>query len=124
MNLKKFEILKTPVFLGLLTVWGMLINSIFDKTELPVVWIFFFILVIITYFSYGLVSVLRTEESKMNDLKLFIHWHKVVAPTIEKFQISKEMTCNDDNKTIKTGNSKRPIQRHYQHHPNKKNEPK
>lgn len=90
LNLKKLEILKTPVFLGLLTVWGMLINSIFDKVELSVLWIFFFILLIITYFSYGIVSVLRTEESKMNDLKLFIHWYKVIAPTIEKFQISKE----------------------------------
>lgn len=101
LNLKKLEILKTPVFLGLLTVWGMLINNIFDKTELSVLWIFFFILLIITYFSYGLVSVLRTEESKMNDLKLFIHWHKVIAPTIEKFQIRNEKTCNDDDKTIK-----------------------
>ncbi|MDX1808568.1 MAG: hypothetical protein R3331_03400 [Sulfurospirillaceae bacterium] len=90
LNLKKIEILKTPVFLGLLTVWGMLINSIFDKTELSVLWIFFFILLMITYFSYGLVSVLRTEESKMNDLKLFIHWYNVIAPTIGKFHISEE----------------------------------
>jgi hypothetical protein len=97
--LKKFEILKTPIFIGLLTVWGMLIKSIFDKSELPILWIFFFILLIITYFSYGLVSVLRTEESKMNDLKLFIHWCKVIAPTIEKFHIAKEMT--ETSNTIK-----------------------
>ncbi|MFA5427353.1 MAG: hypothetical protein WC279_04000 [Sulfurimonas sp.] len=90
LNFKKFEILKTPVFIGLLTVWGMLINSIFDKTELPILWIFFFILLLITYFSYGLISVLRTEESKMNDLKLFIHWYKVVLPTIEKFKMNEE----------------------------------
>lgn len=95
LNLKKLEILKTPVFLGLLTVWGMLINSIFDKTELPVLWIFFFALLIITNFSYGLVSVLRTEESKMNDLKLFIHWYKVVLPTIEKFQMNEEMMSKE-----------------------------
>lgn len=91
-NLKKFEILKTPIFIGLLTVWGMLINSIFDKSELPILWIFFFILLIITYISYGLVSVLRTEESKMNDLKLFIHWYKVIVPTIENLYIDKEIT--------------------------------
>ncbi|MDD2448550.1 MAG: hypothetical protein PHG10_02695 [Sulfurimonas sp.] len=102
LSLKKFEILKTPIFIGLLTVWGMLINSIFDKTELSILWIFFFALLIITYFSYGLVSVLRTEESKINDLKLFIHWYKVTAPIIEKFYISKEMT-NSLNNTQKKG---------------------
>lgn len=107
LSLKKFEILKTPIFLGLLTVWGMLINSIFDKTELSVLWVFFFIFLIITYVFYSVVSILRTEESKMNDLKLFIHWYKVIAPTIEKFQISKEKTYKDDDKTIKTGNPKR-----------------
>ncbi len=90
LNLKKFKILKTPIFLGLISVWGMLINSIFDKIELSVLWVFFFMLPIITYVFYSVVSILRTEESKMNDLKLFIHWYKVIAPTIEKFQISKE----------------------------------
>jgi hypothetical protein len=77
LELKKFEILKTPFFIGAIAVFGMMADNVFDKLPLEWLLLCLFASLIVVYFSYGLISTLRTEEAKINDLKLFIHWYEI-----------------------------------------------
>jgi len=90
LELKKFEILKNPFFMGVLTVSGMMANSIFDKLSLEWLFVCLLISLLVIYFFHGLISILRTEESKINDLKLFIHWYELFGKDlIERKEIVK-----------------------------------
>lgn len=82
LELKKFDILKMPFFVGAFTVLGMIFNSFFSKLDVP--WLLFcmFIDFIAMYLYWSALAVLRTEESKMNDLKLFIFWYDLFGRSL------------------------------------------
>jgi len=75
---KKFDVLKTKVFVFLTATWSMVAISIFNKFPLSLLLLVAFFLFIISYFLYGLISMTRTDESKINDLKLFSYWYKEI----------------------------------------------
>jgi len=91
LELKKFEILKMPFLVGSFIVLGMIFDNIFSKIDLNWLLLCLVINIIVIDLYWDALSILRTEESKMNDLKLFIHWHD---------SFGKELTNNNLEKDI------------------------
>lgn len=94
LTLKKFDIFQTPVFILLGSLWGIFINKLVDKLDISYLYIFIFVLFLVSYFFYSFVSTFRTQESKINDLKLFICWYNEISPNLKKFAYSKEKFSN------------------------------
>lgn len=86
LKLKKFNIFKRPVFLILLPIGSLLIDNIFEKLDLYWLLWCLFIFVIVFLFSIGIFKSLRTEKSKMEDLKFFVLWYKEIYPHLNKFK--------------------------------------
>lgn len=75
-TLKKFDVFKQPFVSGILIVIGFILNNLFSKMEIPSLLLGLAISFIVLYFAWSASIVLRTEASKMDDLKLFLLWYK------------------------------------------------
>ena len=77
LELKKFDILKMPFFIGSFAVLGMLFDNLFSKLDQHWLLLLIFVVIVIMKLYHSALSSLRTEESKMNDLKLFLYWYNL-----------------------------------------------
>lgn len=73
--LKKTNLLEHPFLLFLFSALGIIFSRFLEIIPNEVIYILFSFSIVLLYFSYNLLSIIRSRQSKVNDLKLFIIWY-------------------------------------------------
>lgn len=82
-KLKNYNIFKKPFFLVMIPLGIVLFDNFFEKLDLYYISWIVFIYIIIFILFVGYFKGIRSEESKMDDLKLFVLWYKEIYPDIK-----------------------------------------
>lgn len=75
-ELKKFNFLNTPFMLFSIPILFSIVNELVSRFSTEVLYLIILIIMIMIYFYRQVVTIFRTEEMKLKDLKLFLEWHK------------------------------------------------
>lgn len=82
-KLKDYNIFKKPFFLVMIPLGTVLFDNFFEKLDLYYISWIVFIYIIVFILFVGYFKSIRTEESKMDDLKFFVLWYKEIYPDIK-----------------------------------------
>lgn len=82
-KLKDYNIFKKPFFLVMIPLGTVLFDNFFEKLDLYYIFWIVFIYIIVFILFVGCFKSIRTEESKMDDLKFFVLWYKEIYPDIK-----------------------------------------
>ncbi|NLO18229.1 MAG: hypothetical protein GX118_08610, partial [Arcobacter butzleri] len=82
-KLKDYNIFKKPFFLVMIPLGTVLFDNFFEKLDLYCISWMVFIYIIVFILFVGWFKSIRTEESKMDDLKFFVLWYKEIYPDIK-----------------------------------------